>query len=291
MIYLANTTDKLQLITSSGAAIKVVVSFVEMVKATGAWFTADRQVTAIGTATTTDILAAPSASNFRTVKQMDVINADASLSIVVTPQYNANATLYPLQPVTLAAGEMLTYIEGIGWFVNRVNGPRSGMKNVSTADQSLTAATATYVGGSAIALPTPPTAGMVLRWTFSVEKTSADAAAFTVDLRFGTAGTTGDTSRCSLSMAATTAVADQALFELMATIRGPIGASCIVESLLQVNNNASFTTGFKTQNKRVQSSAFDITPAGTIAGVSITDGASSVWTMHQVTSELLYTGG
>lgn len=116
MIFLAATTDKLQLVTSAAAAIDVNASFVDAAKTTGVTSDLNRQNTAITTATTSDILAAPGASTARNLKQMTIRNKDATLSCDVTVLFNQNATLYEIHKQTLLPGESLEYIEGVGFF-------------------------------------------------------------------------------------------------------------------------------------------------------------------------------
>jgi hypothetical protein len=115
MILLANTTDKLQLITSAAVTVDVHCSYIEMDATTFAVDGAGRQNTAISTAATTDILAAPGSSTYRNLKQMTARNKGAA-AVDVTVQYNQNATLFELHKVTLNAGEMLEFVEGVGFF-------------------------------------------------------------------------------------------------------------------------------------------------------------------------------
>ena len=96
LVILQNTTDKLQLITSSTADIHVVASYADMDNTTKA-VTVGRQVTAIVTATTTDILAAPASGSSRALTDLKIGNKHASTANDITLQYNANATLYELR--------------------------------------------------------------------------------------------------------------------------------------------------------------------------------------------------
>lgn len=297
MIYLPNTTDKLEVATSSAASIDYQSNWVEAVTATLAIANSGRQVGTISSATDTDISGSPASSNNRTVKQFTVRNKDASLACDVTVRYNANGTRYELHKVTLQPGWMLLYIEGLGFFTNTVTAARGGLKNVSVADQSIGASTTAYITGSGILLPASGSliAGMVLRWRLQVAKTAASTATQTVAVRFGTGQSTSDTARNSVTLDTETAAADEAIYEILATIRGPITSSCIVEATVMVNDNLS-TTGFsntarKAQIRQVTSAAFDITPAGTYAGLSIATGASHALTVRQCHAELLTTGG
>jgi hypothetical protein len=118
MIYLTNTTDKLQIVTGGVAAtVDVQCNYVEAVTSGLTTPTSGRQNTAITTLTTTDVLGAPGSNNTRTLKQMTVRNKDGANTVDVTVQYNANATICEIHKVTLASGNMLIYIEGLGFFV------------------------------------------------------------------------------------------------------------------------------------------------------------------------------
>jgi hypothetical protein len=114
MINLTATTDKIQLVTDQAVALDVHASWMDL--SAGA-VTPGRTNTAITTAATTDIIAAPGASTQRNVKNVNVQNKDGSLSCTVTVLFNQNATLIQLFKVTLLAGEVLEFVEGIGWFV------------------------------------------------------------------------------------------------------------------------------------------------------------------------------
>lgn len=118
MIYLGATTSKLQLVTSAAATLDVQVNWADLVLATGlpANPPGGAQNTAIVTATTTDILAAPGAANLRTLKQMTVRNKDASLACDVTVVYDAAATDTEIDKFTLNPSDCLIYIEGIGFY-------------------------------------------------------------------------------------------------------------------------------------------------------------------------------
>ena len=115
MINLLNSaTDKLQLTTSSAANIDVHCSFVDL---NGTTVTPGKQNTAIASAAaTTDICATPGASTIRNVKMINIRNKHASTSCDVTVIYDSNGTDYELHKVTLYAGELLEYVEGVGFY-------------------------------------------------------------------------------------------------------------------------------------------------------------------------------
>ena len=109
------TTDKLSLITNQTGDIDVVVTYIERTISTGAIGKADRQLTNITAATTTDILAVPAADTARKVLAISIRNAHASTSNDVTVQFNANGTLYELFSVRLYATEKLEWDESRGF--------------------------------------------------------------------------------------------------------------------------------------------------------------------------------
>lgn len=113
---LFNTTDKLQLVTGAAATLDVVVTFTDLVASSGAFSKTDRQLTAITTATTTDILAVPAADRTRGINSIFVRNKHATQNSDVTIVYDANGTDYEIHKITLQPGALLEFIEGIGWF-------------------------------------------------------------------------------------------------------------------------------------------------------------------------------
>jgi hypothetical protein len=147
VLNLALTTDKLDLITSAASTCVVHVSYVDdVIESAGPprvdIFNAGKQNTAISTATTTDICAAPASTVIRNVKFISIRNTDASVSNVVTPRVNANGTIYELFSCTLLFDEELVCREGV-WFHYDSNGGVYG--------QALPVASDTVVGGIEIA--------------------------------------------------------------------------------------------------------------------------------------------
>lgn len=150
MIYLALTTDKISLITSAAITLDVNVNYIDAATSTLVVSGSGKQNTAITTATTTDILAAPGASTTRTLKQMTARNKHATLSGDVTVQFNANATLYELHKVTLLAGETLEYIEGVGFFTLK---PAAGMDRTLRVASDVINATTSFADVTGLTLP------------------------------------------------------------------------------------------------------------------------------------------
>ena len=286
MLVLALTTDKLQVITGQAVTVDVHASHVDY--ASGA-VTPGKTNTAITTATTTDVVAAPAASTQRNVRQLVIRNKSTSASVDVTVQYNQNATLFELIKITLAAGDTLEYAEGYGFFKipNPVNAP---LPNVSTADQVVGASTTAYLANSDLRISAgrPLRVGSVLRWHIGLAKSAAATATMTFDLRVGTAGTTGDTSRGSLATGTQTGVADQGELFVNVTIRS-ISATGTLDCLMTLNHNLA-ATGLGPTNvitSDAVSGTFDTTATNLIFGLSLTTGASHSITFRQINAEFL----
>lgn len=287
MLHLAATTDKLRLVTSAAATIDVHMSYADLNTSTRD-ITHGKQNTAISTATTTDILAAPGANVVRRLKAMTARNKHATVACVVTVTFDQNGTVFELHSEFLPPGSALQYMEGYGFF-RSLNNARP-YANVSVADE-VANATDTYLTGSAIAIPTsaPIAVGTVFRWRFCMTKTAAGTAQAIWSVRFGTNGTTADTARLTPTQTAQTAAADTGFATIDVIVRGPIGASCVVHGRFTMEHHLA-TTGLQDQNHNViqaASAAFDCTTAGMIVGVSVNPGASGVWTFQQVTAEVL----
>lgn len=116
MLLLLATTDKISLITSAAATLDVVASIQDKTTSGGTIASASQR-TAITTATTTDIVSAPSSGVERNIVELTVRNKHATQATDVTVQLNANGTLYEIYKVALNAGETLEYVEGLGYFV------------------------------------------------------------------------------------------------------------------------------------------------------------------------------
>jgi len=139
--------DKLQLITSSAATIKSMVSYIDSSDSSGAFAGGGTQKTAIASAATTDILATPGASTLRRMKMGVWRNADASLACDVTIILDVSATDYEIHKVSLAPGDTLEYIEGIGFFTLTSAAKLNSTKYVTANSVHATAATFADITG------------------------------------------------------------------------------------------------------------------------------------------------
>lgn len=293
MILLFSTTDKLQVVTDAAATVHAHVSWMDATLSGGTiqnnTMQPGRSNTIITTATTTDVAASPGTNKVRNVKTVHIRNADATLSVGVVVQHTDGTNTVQLHGDILAPGEAMEYIEGIGFF--RIKRDQAKLLNASTANQSIGASTTAYLSGSALTIPQALLkAGTVLRWTVVLSKTAASTAQESIAIRFGTTATTSDAAQNTFTGDTETAAADDAVDYIQAIVRGPIGASCIVEALWMRDDNLS-TTGFSNTARKAQvrlstSSAFDITTAAYV-GVSITTGTSHSLTVRQVVAEML----
>lgn len=117
MIYLTATTDTIEVVTTTTAAIDVQVNYIDAASSTLVPSGAGRQNTAISSIATTTVLAAPAASTTRTLKQLTIRNKSTTTANTVTIQYDQNATQYEIYAANLEPGAELIYIEGLGFNV------------------------------------------------------------------------------------------------------------------------------------------------------------------------------
>jgi len=162
----------------------------------------------------------------------------------------------------------------------------SGIMNQSTVGQAPAAATRTYVTGSNLLIPTVKLqVGACFEWTMHITKTGAGTAASTFDVCVGTAGTTADTARLSFTKPAGTAVIDDGIFTIKATVKTAGASGILVGSFWMIHNLQ--TTGHAVIPCVVvpnTSGAFDMTVANLIVGVCVTSGTADAITITQVHS-------
>lgn len=288
MLILNGATEKMQVVTTAAGQVDSLSSFADL--AAGA-VTVDSTPVRVTTATTTDIVAAPGASVLRNVKSIKVSNNHASVTNTVTLQWTDGTTTIPLESAILAPGERMGYEEGTGIRIfdsaGREKVPGLGLSpaNANTADVTANAAD-TYLAGSSLAISGRIQAGSFFKWRFRATKTAAGVVAPTFNIRLGTAGAVGDTSRVLFtSTAAQTAVTDTAMFELDAIFRA-VGATAVLSGVIRMDHTSADGAGMGTfRYLLTTSAAFDVTPAGTIIGVSCNPGTAGVWTFQNISIE------
>jgi hypothetical protein len=176
-----------------------------------------------------------------------------------------------------------------GSFVRLIN-----YSNYSTIAQTPAATTRTYITGSVVPLGAVGAMriGTMFRWRFNMTKTAAGTASSTIDIAFGTAGTTADTARVSFTKPGGVANADECCVQIDAICRGPLTSSGIVTGQIVLLDNQTGAGGHLASGKyvftaSVQSSGFDVTAVSMI-GVCITTGASDAITIQQVQTQAWY---
>jgi len=290
MLILATATDKIQLVTSAAANIDVVASFIDYASTVSPATdrgTPGNKATNIATATTTDIVSATgSATIFRNVRGITIRNKHASTACDVTPQIVISSVAYGLCKFTLQPGDLLQFIEGVGWWVT---GKSTILNYFSTADQQIAASTTALLTGSLITVPAGKLQiGTVMLWRMTLSKSAAGTLTCNFDVRVGTAGTSGDTSRLSFATPTATGVVDTAWIEILVTCRGPLSASGVFQGQFALDHNLA-ATGFATIPSVVintTSAAFDVTTENLFVSVSCTTAASTVLTFQQVVTQV-----
>jgi hypothetical protein len=117
MIYLTATTDLIEVVTTTTAALDVQVNYIDAASSTLVPSGAGRQNSAISSITTTTVLSAPGASTTRTLKQLTIRNKSTTTANTVTLQFDQNTVQYEIYATTLEPGAELIYIEGLGFNV------------------------------------------------------------------------------------------------------------------------------------------------------------------------------
>lgn len=292
MLLLAATTDKLQLVTSAATNVDVHASYVDASNANPPVVQGDsmgRTNTAITTATTTDIVPAPGASDIRNVRFLCIRNKSTTTSNDVTVVFDQNGTDYELIKVTLNAGESLEFKESLGFYV--VAGIPAVLTNESTAQQGSGFSSDTYLTGSFIQFGAgAPIVGTRYILRFDVSKTAAGTATPVLTLRTGTAGTTSDTARLTFTWGAGTAASDIGYVELEAvfrTVGSSTSATLIGRAGLQHNLASTGLTTVLQVVVPAVSSGFDSTTASLGIGASWNGGASAAHTVQLVTSQVI----
>lgn len=114
MPLLTSTSDIIRVVTDTAATVDVTAWFSDMLTTTNA-ASFDKQLTAISSATTTTIVAAPAASYVRKVREVTLRNRHASTSVTVTVQVYNGSTAYEWHKTVLGPGAAITFVDGLGW--------------------------------------------------------------------------------------------------------------------------------------------------------------------------------
>ena len=238
-----------------------------------------------------DILALPAGFDGQELEIYIKSNGSVSDSLTVNATFADGSTSFAFGKNCKGRGMSLVYstTSTAGWIITGMfNMGDNQVRNYSTASQAISNTTRTYLTGSQLKAPaTGFKIGTILKWVIHVTKSAAGTASSTIDICFGTNGSTSDTARVSFTKPAGTAAADAGVVTITAIVRGPISASCIVAGVMDFSHNLAATGHLAIANAVVQtnSSAFDITTSGIGAGICWTAGSSDSLTFQLVSAE------
>jgi hypothetical protein len=224
--------------------------------------------------------------------QIGSSTSDANAVFLVLDSYNTAA-----DPTAPANGSMY-YNTSTNVFRCRENGAWKNCidppNNASTADQSPSANTLTYLTGSSITIPQGGVkAGSQFIWRMSLSKTANGTAAPAFAVVFGTTGSTSDTARASFTLPIETAAVDTAQITIFCTVRSVSSTGTVSCHLLMTHNGAqcigfitiaSCTATIAPQSVDITttSGTFDDTVANSIIGVTVNSGDTNAFTFQQV---------
>lgn len=161
--------------------------------------------------------------------------------------------------------------------------------NTSVANQTGFAAD-TYLTGSNVLIPAGRLqAKSIYRCKFNVSKTAAGTATPIIQVRIGTAGTTADTSRASLTFPAQTAAIDDGFFDVVVVFRTVgSGTTAVIQATVNLvhRNSIIGLANLTSPTVTATSAGFDSTVASLQIGISVNGGTSAAWTVNSVVAEL-----
>jgi len=123
---------------------------------------------------------------------------------------------------------------------------------------------------------------------FQAVKTAAGTAGAIINIRFGTNGSTADTSRGTLTFSAQANGGADFVFEIVVTFRTVgSGTSAVIQTLGWNDiHYPGLATGALFEAEIATSGGFDSTVSNSIIGISVNGGASASWTIELVQSEI-----
>lgn len=145
MILLDGTLKKLVLLTGAAVSTDWTTCYTDI---STSGFTPTASDGNVATATSTDIVAAPSGSNKRKIQYISVRNRSSTAAQTVTIQLNNNGTVRYVSPdIVLQPGETLEYTDTDGFYVLADDGSRKSRPGANKASSTRT--TAFYKVGTA----------------------------------------------------------------------------------------------------------------------------------------------
>lgn len=113
MLLLTTSSTVLRVVTDAAVTVDVHASWVDR---SGTTDTPGATNTAISTATTTTIVAAPAVSTYRNVRRCNIRNKHATSSVTVTVQIYDGSTAYELYKGVMAPGQSLVFDDERGFY-------------------------------------------------------------------------------------------------------------------------------------------------------------------------------
>lgn len=200
-------------------------------------------------------------------------------------------------PATPSAGNGVIWVDSVAKIIcckNDTGLVAARSENGSIVNQAGFAAD-TYLTDSDILVPSFGfQVRTIFKWQLSASKTAAGVATPIYQMRIGSARTTADTSRLTLTGTAQTAVLDIGSLTIIAIVRS-VGAAGVIQATAFWDHRgtvASTTvqgTGFAsdgTGHVEGTSAGFDNSAlSGLYVGLSVNGGASAAWTITQARAE------
>jgi hypothetical protein len=118
MLLLTSTSDVIRVVTATGVTVDVHASWVDR---NGSTDTPGSTNTAISTATTTTVVAAPAASTARNVRALLIRNRHATTAETVTVELYNGSTAYQLDKRVILAGQSLMFDDAQGFRLSPVS--------------------------------------------------------------------------------------------------------------------------------------------------------------------------
>lgn len=234
MLTLEGSTDSLEVVTSSTATLDYRVT-ASNVTAT-ALTTPVTSTGTISSATTTTILAAPSALNWRHVRMITLSNVHASTSQDVTVQIDRSATDRRHCKATLAAGERMEVLDGACRVYDTQNREKISLQDAGQVANTLNTVVLTAAVGNSNAVAN--TIEDVTGLSFSVN--SGESYWWRCTIAYTAAATTTG-SRWSMSGPTATNLSYASMYTLTATTETVNYATAY--AIPAASNASSLTTG------------------------------------------------
>lgn len=213
MLLLTSTSDLVRVVTSSTAPLEIHATYVDHNAGT---ITPGRTNTEVTTATTTTVVGSPAASTQRNVQTLLVRNAHTSTTNDVTVLHTDGTTSVEVFKVTLAAGEVLQFLDGVGFQVLASTGAVKTSQNQGAnapggaQSSAVLASDVTNNNGTAntmadvTGLSFPVTSGKKYRFRFEIHYTAAATATGSRWSISGPGGTMRYSSQYSLTATSAT---------------------------------------------------------------------------------------